>query len=76
MRNGARREKLADMPSQERIVLRLEVDRDADPITGTLSDGAEDEHRFTGWLDLTNVIESIRAAHGQAAPGGDRAAGD
>ena len=69
MRSGEWGAKLADMPSEESIVLRLEVERDADPITGTLTDGAEDEQRFTGWLGLTNAIESIRAAHGQESRG-------
>ena len=48
------------MSTEPRIVLRLEVDRDADPITGTLTQTGHAERRFVGWLGLTNVIESIR----------------
>ena len=65
MRSGERREKLTDVSGQESIVLRLEVDRDADPITGSLRDGSQHEQRFTGWLGLTNAIESIRARDGE-----------
>jgi hypothetical protein len=57
------------MNSHERIVLRLEVDLDADPITGTLSRSGHAEQRFTGWLALTDVIESIRTtSRAQAEP--------
>ena len=52
----------------QRIVLQLVVDRDADPITGTLSENEQHRHPFTGWLGLTDAIEEIRAAH---APAGD-----
>lgn len=50
------------MRGDQRIVLRLEVDRDAEPITGTLRHDADVERPFTGWLALTEVIESIRGA--------------
>lgn len=53
------------MGPDESIVLRLEVDRDADPITGTLTEGEAEGRSFTGWLGLTDAIEAIRAAHGQ-----------
>jgi hypothetical protein len=48
------------MATDQRLVLRLEVDREADPITGILSQPGEVSRSFTGWLDLTDVIESIR----------------
>lgn len=51
------------MNPDQRIVLRLEVDRDADPITGTLCEDEQHRHPFTGWLGLTDAIEDIRAAH-------------
>lgn len=43
------------------IVLRLEVDRDADPISGTLWLPGQARRAFSGWLALTDAIESIRA---------------
>lgn len=48
------------MSSEELIVLRLEVDRYADPISGTVTQGNQTVHSFTGWLALTDAIESIR----------------
>ena len=60
------------MNPDQRIVLRLEVDRDADPITGTLSEDEQPRHPFTGWLGLTDAIEDIRAAHGMGPAREDR----
>ena len=59
------------MSTDEPIVLRLEVDRDADPITGRLTQPGHAERPFTGWLALTNEIESIRAAPPAAGPPSD-----
>lgn len=42
-------------------MLRLEVDRATDPITGTLTERGHNGRPFTGWLALTELIESIRA---------------
>lgn len=50
------------MNSHEPLVLCLEVDREAEPITGTLSQPGQAKRSFTGWLALTDVIESIRGA--------------
>jgi hypothetical protein len=50
------------MDRHEPLVLRLEVDRDVEPITGTLSQSGHAKRSFTGWLAMTDVIESIRAA--------------
>ena len=55
------------MSSDQRIVLRLEVDREADPITGTLTQCGHAQRGFTGWLALSNAIESIRTGEGEAA---------
>ena len=49
------------------IVLRLEVERDADPITGTLTTDTHEERSFTGWLGLTDAIEEIRGAQAENA---------
>jgi hypothetical protein len=54
------------MNTDQRIVLRLEVDRDADPITGTLTQCGHAKRPFTGWLALSNVIESIRTGEGES----------
>jgi len=50
------------MSIDERIVMRLEVDRGADPITGTLTQPGHAGQPFTGWLALTDAIELIRGA--------------
>lgn len=59
------------MGPDESIVLRLEVHRDAEPITGTLTEGDSEGHSFTGWLGLTDAIEAIRAAHESPPTGRD-----
>jgi hypothetical protein len=56
------------MSSEGPLVLRLEVDRDTEPITGTLSQPGHPKRSFTGWLALTDVIESIRAAENEQSP--------
>lgn len=55
------------MNPERRIVLHLEVDRDADPITGTLTHSGHLERPFTGWLGLSNAIESIRTGTDEPA---------
>lgn len=50
------------MSTDERLVLRLEVDLDAEPITGILAQRGHAGRPFTGWLALTDAIESIRGA--------------
>lgn len=59
------------MSIDEWIVLRLEVDRYADPITGTLAKGDAEERSFTGWLALTEAIEAIRTTHAETERGDD-----
>jgi hypothetical protein len=49
------------------IVLRLEVERDTDPITGILTTETREERSFTGWLGLTDAIEEIRGAQAENA---------
>lgn len=48
-------------------MLRLEVDREADPITGTLAEPGAIGVPFTGWLGLTNAIETIRGTRDDVA---------
>jgi hypothetical protein len=37
--------------------LQLDVDLDADPIAGSLKDGAQAETPFSGWMELARTIE-------------------
>jgi hypothetical protein len=55
------------MSGAQWIVLRLEVERDADPISGILTSDTHEERSFTGWLGLTDAIEEIRAAQAKSA---------
>lgn len=57
-----RRQAPGTMSSHHVIVVRLEVDRDSDPISGTLSAAGQETRSFTGWLGLTDAIEEIRDA--------------
>jgi hypothetical protein len=53
------------MSADERIVLRLLVDRNADPISGTVIQSGHVDRPFTGWLALTDAIEAIRDGDAQ-----------
>lgn len=64
------------MSSDPRIVLRLEVDPEADPITGTLGGGDRERRPFTGWLELTDEIEAVRAAHAEVTMPGKSGGGN
>jgi hypothetical protein len=46
----------------ERIHVALELDPGADPIAGVLRPPAGEPQPFTGWLELTQLLEAIRAA--------------
>lgn len=59
------------MSSDQWIAVRLELDRDAEPITGTLTQGDEEARPFTGWLGLTDAIEAIRTAPPDAGSGAE-----
>ena len=54
------------MSADNRIVLRLEVDREADPISGTVIQSGQPDRPFIGWLALTDAIESIRGTSAEA----------
>jgi len=45
--------------------LKLEIDIDSDPISGSVSNGTGDSKAFQGWIELASVIEAARSA----APG-------
>ncbi len=49
-----------------RIHLRVAVERDHEPIRGTLADSAGTIHDFTGWLELMSAFDHAR----QEADGG------
>ncbi|MCP3804462.1 hypothetical protein NLX83_34860 [Allokutzneria sp. A3M-2-11 16] len=43
--------------------LRLQLDlmKDAEPIKGSVRDAAGTAHPFTGWLELVQTLERLRA---------------
>jgi hypothetical protein len=47
--------------------LRLAIDIDSDPITGSVSNGSGHPRAFQGWVELASVIEAARSAD-PAAP--------
>jgi hypothetical protein len=48
--------------SSERIHVALEVERGVEPITGFLQTPSGGTQPFTGWLELTQLLEAIRAS--------------
>jgi hypothetical protein len=55
--------------------LELVIDVDSDPISGSVSNGAQHSRPFSGWIELVAAIEDARSAnhggggsepHGQA----------
>ena len=62
------------MSEREVANLRLELNLDADPIAGCLRDEDDQSRSFSGWIELTRVIElglaDARRAHPPPAAGG------
>jgi hypothetical protein len=56
-------------PERHEIRLVLDIDLDADPITGSIrpADGAA--RRFSGWISLAAALQTIRADLTQPAAG-------
>lgn len=52
------------MTGQHRRVLhvRLDIDLDARPIAGVLTDGDGVATRFTGWLGLASALEDLQGS--------------
>jgi hypothetical protein len=46
--------------------LMLEVERDADPIRGTLTDPEGHERPYVGWVALISALDELRAATAEA----------
>jgi hypothetical protein len=42
--------------------LRLAIEIDSDPISGSVSNGTGDSRAFHGWIELAVVIEAARSA--------------
>lgn len=42
--------------------LELAIHIDSDPITGSLTHGAESSRPFTGWIELVAAIEAARSS--------------
>ena len=49
--------------------LKLAIDIDSDPISGSVSNGTGDSRAFKGWIELASVIEAARNANPAAAEG-------
>jgi hypothetical protein len=44
--------------------VRLEIDVDSDPITGTVCAADGDSRPFSGWIELVSAIEDVRSNAG------------
>jgi hypothetical protein len=42
--------------------LKLAIDIDSEPISGSVSNGTGDSKAFHGWVELASVIEAARSA--------------
>jgi hypothetical protein len=57
-----------------RVHLQVAVERNQEPIRGTLADSAGTIHDFTGWLELMSAFDNARhAADACSEPPGDHA---
>lgn len=56
------------MTGEERRIVRvsLELDLEARPIAGVLTDGDGMETRFTGWLGLASALEDLQSSRAGA----------
>jgi hypothetical protein len=43
-----------------RIHLHVDIERDQEPITGTLSDAAGAALEFSGWMELMSALDTAR----------------
>jgi len=43
-----------------RIHLRVDIERDQEPITGTLTDTAGAAFEFAGWMELMSAFDTAR----------------
>lgn len=57
------------MGDPQPLHLRLEVDRDAEPIGGVVADDAV-RRRFHGWLELMAALDDLREAGARPQPQG------
>jgi len=55
--------------------LRLAIDVDSDPITGSVCNGTGHMRPFSGWIELVSVIEAARRPDPSAGAGEPRANG-
>ena len=49
--------------------LRLAIDVDSDPISGSVCGGTGGSSPFSGWIELVSVIEAARRAEPRAGAG-------
>ena len=47
--------------------MKLAIDIDSDPISGSVSNGGGDSKAFHGWIELVSVIEAARSDDDPAA---------
>ncbi len=55
-----------DPPAPSRLILKLELDRNADSFSGTANAGDGQAEAFRGWIGLAAAVEAWRSA---GAPG-------
>jgi hypothetical protein len=56
------------MTSENTRVVTLELDTDADPISGRMTEPGETSRPFVGWLGLAAALERVFAGRSPAAP--------
>jgi len=64
------------MSPPEKIVLRLEIDREDERIAGRLSTPSGAAVAFVGWIGLAAAIEQAMAPTGTGTPDDPQKAGD
>lgn len=61
------------MAADDRVYLGVALERDGEPIRGTVRAGESAKREFSGWLEFMSVLETARAEAGTTrARGGCR----
>jgi hypothetical protein len=63
-----RADKQARIEGTDHILFQIAMDRDIDPIHGTLEDGVGTAIEFTGWLELMAALDTVRERAPTTAP--------
>ena len=54
---------------RETAHIRLAIEVESDPISGSVSNGTHRGQRFSGWIELVAAIEAARSPRGGGAAG-------